>query len=57
MLHSYPNQIGEVEKMKKLVAILFVMAILSGCSTVEGFGKDMQKLGDKIEDAAEKATN
>jgi entericidin A len=32
-----------------LVASLFVLA---GCNTMEGFGKDVQKVGDKIEDAA-----
>ena len=34
-----------------LVASLFVLA---GCNTMEGFGKDVQKVGDKIEDAASK---
>ena len=43
--------------MKKVISILFLIMLLSGCSTVEGFGKDMQKLGDKIEQAADKATN
>ena len=26
---------------------------MSGCNTVQGFGKDMSKLGDKIENKAE----
>lgn len=43
--------------MKKVISILFLIMLLAGCSTVEGFGKDMQKLGDKIEQAADKATN
>ncbi|WP_140627860.1 entericidin A/B family lipoprotein [Methylibium rhizosphaerae] len=32
-----------------LIASLFVLA---GCNTMEGLGKDVQKVGDKIEDAA-----
>jgi predicted small secreted protein len=27
--------------------------LLAGCNTVEGFGKDLSKLGDKIEQKAE----
>lgn len=37
-----------------LVIISFAAAslLLSGCSTVEGFGKDVQKAGEKIESSA-----
>ncbi len=36
-------------------AALFAAAVLlAGCNTVKGFGQDMQKVGDKIEDAAKK---
>ncbi len=35
------------------VLILGVLG-LAGCNTVEGFGKDLGKLGDKIEGSAEK---
>ena len=43
--------------MRKIIAIVgllaFVAAIgLSGCSTVEGMGKDIQKGGEAIEKAA-----
>jgi len=42
--------------MKKLTALLFVTVYLSlvGCNTVSGFGKDVQKAGEKVEDTAEK---
>ncbi len=43
--------------MKRVTAFLLVaMALvgLSGCETMEGFGKDLSKLGDKIERAADK---
>jgi predicted small secreted protein len=34
-----------------LIAAVFVLA---GCNTFEGAGKDIQKAGEKIEDAAKK---
>ena len=35
--------------------IMFVGgAVLSGCNTIEGAGKDIEKAGQKIEDAAER---
>ena len=43
--------------MKKIVIImlsLFALGTLSACNTVEGFGKDVQKVGGKMEDAAKK---
>ncbi|GAA5785517.1 hypothetical protein GCM10007860_04540 [Chitiniphilus shinanonensis] len=36
------------------VVAVVAMASLSACNTVHGFGKDVQKLGDKIEGAAQK---
>lgn len=42
--------------MKRLVALvlvsLFSVAMLSACNTVAGAGKDVQKAGEKVEDAA-----
>ncbi len=39
--------------MKKLViAALASMVLLSACNTVSGFGKDVSKVGDKIEQSA-----
>ena len=36
-------------------ATLFAIALLlAGCNTVRGFGQDVQKVGDKIEDSAKK---
>ncbi len=44
--------------MKRLVALMllsvFSIAVLSGCNTVAGAGKDVQKAGEKVEDAAKK---
>lgn len=43
--------------MMKRVAVLmllaFAAAALSGCNTVRGAGKDIQKAGEAIEDAAD----
>ena len=40
-----------LKKIATLVAIAFVLA---GCNTVSGVGKDIQKAGEKIEDAGKK---
>jgi predicted small secreted protein len=38
----------------KLICLLagLVTLLLSGCNTAEGFGKDVEKAGDKIQDKA-----
>lgn len=42
--------------MKRLTALLllamFSSAFLSACNTVEGVGEDVQKVGEKVEGAA-----
>jgi entericidin B len=41
--------------MKKLVAVLAVMfaaGLLSGCNTIEGAGKDIERGGEKVQGAA-----
>jgi len=42
--------------MKRFVAMLLLAALsltlLSACNTMEGLGKDVQKLGQKVEDKA-----
>jgi entericidin A len=40
--------------MKKLFALSCIVFILSACNTMEGFGKDVQKVGTKVEGAARK---
>ncbi|MBD9479260.1 entericidin A/B family lipoprotein [Pseudoxanthomonas sp. PXM02] len=37
-----------------IVLALLSMAVLSGCNTVKGVGKDVQKVGEKVEDASGK---
>lgn len=46
-------------KTKKSLLALFAAAILaslfvSGCNTMNGAGKDIEKAGDKIQDAAKR---
>ena len=44
----------------KILALLVLVAyatLLTGCNTMEGLGKDVQKLGDKIERKAEEKRN
>ena len=40
--------------MKTLFALIATCFLLSACNTVQGVGKDIKKVGDKIEDAAKK---
>lgn len=44
--------------MKRLVSLmllsLFSVAVLAGCNTIAGAGKDVQKAGEKVEGAAKK---
>ena len=40
--------------MKKLFALMIAVAVLAGCNTVQGIGKDVQKAGSAVEGAAKK---
>jgi predicted small secreted protein len=41
-------------QLKRIVVLLFVAAFLAivytGCNTAHGFGKDVEKAGDKIQE-------
>jgi entericidin A len=37
-----------------ILATLLGMSALTGCNTVEGFGKDLKKAGGELEEAAAK---
>lgn len=39
--------------MALLMLALFSTAVLAGCNTVAGAGKDVQKAGEKVEDKAQ----
>jgi predicted small secreted protein len=40
--------------MKKLFLLLISSLVLAGCNTVQGFGKDVKKAGEVVENAAKK---
>ncbi len=40
--------------MKRLFAWLAMLAMLAGCNTIAGVGKDISNAGDSIENAAKK---
>lgn len=40
--------------MKKIAFMLATLALLAGCNTVNGIGKDFEKLGEKVQDASKK---
>jgi entericidin A len=42
-----------MKKIGTLLALSLAFA-LTGCNTVKGFGQDLQKVGDKIEEKAKK---
>ncbi len=40
--------------MKTLFAIALATIVLTGCNTVSGFGRDVQKVGQVVEGAGKK---
>jgi predicted small secreted protein len=41
--------------MKRILSVLLAsLYLLAGCNTMEGIGKDIQKGGEKVEEAAKK---
>jgi entericidin B len=41
-----------VFKLTALISLLLGALVFSGCHTMEGAGKDIQKAGENLEDAA-----
>lgn len=42
-----------MKKLSLLVMAMFFVLTLSGCETVKGFGKDIQKAGKALENEAD----
>lgn len=40
-----------------IAILLGSFALLSACNTVKGFGKDVQKVGEEVEDTAQEVQN
>jgi predicted small secreted protein len=41
--------------MRKVLALLIAATVLAGCNTIQGAGTDIERGGEKIQDAAGKA--
>ncbi len=41
-------------RLKAILTILLLSSALGACATIEGAGKDLEKAGEAIQDAAEK---
>lgn len=48
-----PEEIQMVQKLVGWFALSSAVLLLSACNTMEGFGKDVQKVGGKIEQKAD----
>jgi predicted small secreted protein len=52
---------AEEKPMKRFIALMMVsmfsMSLLSACNTMAGAGKDVQKVGEKVEKKAEDCKN
>ena len=46
-----------MQRLKRLALLGVLVAFVAGCNTVEGFGRDVEKLGDKIERKAAQKRN
>lgn len=40
--------------MKKFAMLILSVAVLAGCNTINGIGKDVEKLGEKVQGASKK---
>lgn len=56
--HKETNRIdGETTMIRKIVAVLLTLSALgalSGCNTIAGLGKDLERGGEVVQDAAKK---
>lgn len=48
------NPLGVLNRLVVMVLVTALLAIVSvGCNTAHGFGKDVEKAGEKIQDGTE----
>jgi entericidin A len=45
---------GEKDMFRTVLAILLLGTVVSACNTMAGFGRDVERVGDKIEQKAER---
>lgn len=44
-----------MKKMTRIAALITFAGLLSACNTVQGFGQDVEKAGQKVSNTAERA--
>jgi predicted small secreted protein len=56
-LHPFPS--GGIIMLKRLFVLVSIMSVtaLAGCNTVRGVGQDVERGGEKLQGAAERAKN
>lgn len=47
----------ETDMFARLLSVFIAAVVLAGCNTIQGAGTDIERGGEKIHDAAEKAKN
>ncbi len=58
VLKMRPSNFKEIDMLKNLYRLLVVAVFAAGlgaCNTVKGVGKDIKKVGEKIEEKADKS--
>jgi predicted small secreted protein len=40
--------------MKKIALIIVTLVTLAACNTIQGIGKDVERLGEKVQDVSKK---
>ncbi len=43
-----------MKKSALMIVALVAFAVLAGCNTMQGIGKDVERLGEKVQDASKK---
>ena len=42
-----------MNKLLSLLALMMLLGALSACNTIHGFGKDVERGGERVQDAAQ----
>ncbi len=51
---SFKNKENSMKKILMMSIATVTALLLTGCNTVAGIGKDVEKLGEKVQDASKK---
>jgi predicted small secreted protein len=50
--YSRPSIHKENTMLQKILATLMLLGAIAGCNTMQGFGQDVERTGEKIQDKA-----